>query len=144
MAANEKRSENDENMSARRSEMKIIFHKKAILVTISIFVPLIILSALRFAVSLMLLFSTLLGTCLFWMILSGWAEENRERIKGRTFEFLFFLFLFAASYFISVALSFVRPNLMDSKSFIRLLYALVFVISAVFSGYLHYIRKIYN
>jgi len=91
-----------------------------------------------------LLFSTLLGTCLFWMILSGWAEENRERIKGRPFEYLFFLFLFIASYFITVASSFARPDFMDQKVFVRLLYALVFVASAVFSGFLHYINKIYN
>ena len=124
--------------------MKIIFHAKAISATILILTTLIIFSALKYAVSLMLLFSMLLSTCLFWIILTGWAEENRERIKGRTFEFLFFLFLFIASYFITVASSFAGPGFVDQRSFIRLLYALVFVISAVFSGFLHYIKKIYN
>ena len=123
--------------------MKITIDAKAMLATTFILVPLAIFSALRNAVSLMFLFLVLLGTCLFWIIITGWAEENRERIKGRTFEFLFFLFLFIASYFITVASSSAGPGLVQ-RNFIRLLYALVFVISAVFSGFLHYIKKIYN
>jgi len=123
--------------------MKIAIYARAMLATILILVPMAIFSALRNAVSLMLLFFVLLGTCLFWIIITGWAEENRGRIKGRTFEFLFFLFLFIASYFITVASSSAGPGLIQ-RNFIRLLYALVFVISAVFSGFLHYIKKIYN
>lgn len=123
--------------------MKIAIYARAMLATILILVHMAIFSALRNAVSLMLLFFVLLGTCLFWIIITGWAEENRGRIKGRTFEFLFFLFLFIASYFITVASSSAGPGLIQ-RNFIRLLYALVFVISAVFSGFLHYIKKIYN
>jgi hypothetical protein len=123
--------------------MKIAIYARPMLATILILVPMAIFSALRNAVSLMLLFCVLLGTCLFWIIITGWAEENRGRIKGRTFEFLFFLFLFIASYFITVASSSAGPGLIQ-RNFIRLLYALVFVISAVFSGFLHYIKKIYN
>jgi hypothetical protein len=123
--------------------MKIAIYARAMLATILILVPMAIFSALRNAVSLMFLFCVLLGTCLFWIIITGWAEENRGRIKGRTFEFLFFLFLFIASYFITVASSSAGPGLVQ-RNFIRLLYALVFVISAVFSGFLHYIKKIYN
>jgi len=124
--------------------MKVIFHVKAISATILIFTSLIIFSALKHTTSLMLLFSVLFGTCLFWIIFSGWVEGNKEKIKGRPFEYLFFLFLFIASYFITVASSFARPDFMDQKVFVRLLYALVFVASAVFSGFLHYINKIYN
>ena len=124
--------------------MKIIFHVKAISLTILIFASLIIFSALEYGTGPMLLFSVLLGTCLFWIILSGWAEENKEKIKGQTFEYLFFLFLFIASYFVTVASSFAGPGSVDQRSFIRLLYASIFVISAVFSGFLHYVKKIYN
>jgi len=124
--------------------MKVIFHVKAISATILIFVSLIIFSALEYGTGPMLLFSVLLGTCLFWITLSGWAEENKEKIKGRTFEYLFFLFLFIASYFVTVASSFAGAGSVDQRNFIRLFYASIFVISAVFSGFLHYVKKIYN
>lgn len=123
--------------------MKITINAKAMLVTALILVPMAIFSALRDAVSLMLLFLVLLGTCLFWIIITGWAEENKERVMGRTFEFLFFLFLFIASYFITVASSSGGPGLFQ-RNFVRALYALVFVVSAVFSGFLYYIKKVYN
>jgi hypothetical protein len=38
----------------------------------------------------------------------------------------------------------VGPSPLNQRNFIRLLYGLIFVISAVFSGFLHYIKKIYN
>jgi hypothetical protein len=124
--------------------MKMTIHARALLALILILVPLAIFSALKDAVSLMFLFYALLGTCLFWIIITGWVEENKERIRGRTFEFLFFLFLFSSSYFITVASSSVGPSPLNQRNFIRLLYGLIFVISAVFSGFLHYIKKIYN
>ncbi len=88
----------------------------------------------KLIITLFLLISIL--TLTFWILFGRWVERNKEHIPGRLFEFLFFLFLFFATYYLTIAISYggvLRVSLMSS-----------FIISAVFAGYLHYIKKIYN
>jgi len=78
---------------------------------------------------------------IFWFFFSLWVSKNRERIPGRLFEYLFFLFLFLASYFLTWAASGVLegPQVLS-----RISLMMVCVISALYTGYFHYIKKIYN
>ncbi len=88
---------------------------------------------------ILLMLSTL--SIIFWSIFSVWISRNREKIPGRLFEYLFFLFLFLASYFLTWAASGVLegPQVLS-----RISLMVVCVISALYTGYFHYIKKIYN
>jgi len=78
---------------------------------------------------------------IFWTIVARWTARRKEKIPGRVFEYLFFLFLFFASYFLTWAASGVLqgPELLSRLSFM-----IVCIISALYTGYFHYIMKMYN
>lgn len=78
---------------------------------------------------------------IFWTIVARWVARRKEKIPGRVFEYLFFLFLFFASYFLTWAASGVLqgPELLSRLSFM-----IVCIISALYTGYFHYIMKMYN
>jgi len=78
-------------------------------------------------------------TILIWIFIYKWVCKNKEKVPGRFFEYIFFLFLFFASYYLTWASSF-----RGAKALFRLSLMASFLISAIFSGYLHYVKKIYN
>jgi len=80
-------------------------------------------------------------TNIFWIFTTIWALKNKQKIPGRLFEYLFFLFLFFASYFLTWAAS----GVLEGPQVIsRLSFMIACIISAIYTGYLHYIKKIYN
>ncbi|HEC75686.1 MAG TPA: hypothetical protein ENI33_00300 [Thermoplasmatales archaeon] len=80
-------------------------------------------------------------TFLFWIFVGRWSMHNRRKIPGRLFEYLFFLFLFFASYYLTWSSSGILEGM---KLFSRLALMFSCIISAIFTGYLYYIKKIYN
>jgi hypothetical protein len=80
-------------------------------------------------------------TIIFWAFVARWAVRRKKRIPGRVFEYLFFLFLFFASYFLTWAASGVMqgPELLSRLSFM-----IVCIISAIYTGYFHYIMELHN
>lgn len=80
-------------------------------------------------------------TAVFWSLFSVWLSGNRKRIPGRIFEYMFFVFLFLASYFLTWAAS----GVLEGPQVIsRLSFMMVCMISALFTGYFHYVKKMYN
>lgn len=79
-------------------------------------------------------------TLIFWIFFSKWACKNKNKIPGRLFEYLFFLFLFFGTFYLTII-----PYSGKSFQFAFRLSIMSFsIISAIFSGYLHYIKKLYN
>jgi len=77
----------------------------------------------------------------FWTAVARRAARRKEKIPGRLFEYLFFLFLFFASYFLTWAASGVMEG---PELLFRLSFMIVCIISALYTGYFHYIMKLYN
>ncbi|HEC88391.1 MAG TPA: hypothetical protein ENI52_03650 [Thermoplasmata archaeon] len=92
-------------------------------------------------ISIILFFLINAITSLFWIFTGKWSINNKERIPGRLFEYLFFLFLFFASYYLTWLSSGILER---TQLFFRLTLMFSCIISAIFTGYLHYIKKIYN
>lgn len=90
---------------------------------------------------LILFLLSFITTNIFWIFVTKWALKNKQRIPGRLFEFLFFLFLFFASYFLTWAASGVLegPRVISRMSFM-----IACIVSALYTGYLHYIKKLYH
>jgi len=83
-------------------------------------------------------------TIIIWQLLVKSILKNREKIPGRTFEFLFFLFLFLASYAITFIASFTEePNRIFDSVIMYILFIPSFI-SAVCCGWLYYIKKVCN
>jgi hypothetical protein len=83
-------------------------------------------------------------TIIIWQLLVRSILKNREKIPGRTFEFLFFLFLFLASYAITFIASFsINPQKIFESVVMYILFIPAFI-SAVYCGWLYYIKKICN
>jgi len=80
-------------------------------------------------------------TNIFWIFVAKWALRHKQKIPGRLFEFLFFLFLFFASYFLTWAASGVLEG---PKVISRLSFMIACIISALYTGYLHYIKKLHE
>lgn len=83
-------------------------------------------------------------TIIIWQVLARFVIKNSIKIPGRTFEFLFFLFLFIASYAITFIASFLNE---PAKIFDSVLMYILFIpafISAVYCGWLYYIKEINN
>ncbi len=83
-------------------------------------------------------------TIIIWQLLIRSIMKNKQRIPGRLFEFLFFLFLFLASYAVTFIASFaVDP----SKIFDSVIMYILFIpsfISAVYCGWLYYVKGFCN
>ena len=61
--------------------------------------------------------SCIVLTIVIWQLLVRSILKNKERIQGRIFEFLFFLFLFLSSYAVTFIASFAdSPGKIDLKS----------------------------
>jgi hypothetical protein len=88
--------------------------------------------------------SCTLLTIIIWQLLARAILKNREKIPGRTFEFLFFLFLFLASYAITFIASFASESEKISDSVIMYILFIPAFISAVYCGWLYYIKKVYT
>jgi hypothetical protein len=83
-------------------------------------------------------------TIIIWQLLVRVILKNKEKIPGRTFEFLFFLFLFLASYAITFIASFsTNPEKIFDSVVMYILFIPAFI-SAVYCGWLYYIKKVYN
>lgn len=83
-------------------------------------------------------------TILIWQLIARSILKNRNKIPGRTFEFLFFLFLFLSSYAVTFIASFVSQ---PTKIFDEVLMYILFIpsfISAVYCGWLYYIKGVSN
>jgi len=81
-------------------------------------------------------------TILIWQILARAILKNKEKIPGKTFEFLFFLFLFLASYAITFIATFTTEPGKISESVIMYILFIPSFISAVYCGWLHYIKGV--
>jgi len=81
---------------------------------------------------------------IIWQLLAKSILKNREKIPGRTFEFLFFLFLFLASYAITFIASFTEePNKIFDSVIMYILFIPSFI-SAVYCGWLYYLKGVSN
>ncbi|DAC72821.1 MAG TPA: hypothetical protein DSN98_03310 [Thermoplasmata archaeon] len=88
--------------------------------------------------------STTILTLIIWQLLAKSILKNREKVPGRAFEFLFFLFLFLSSYAITFIASFVNePSKIIDSVFMYILFIPSFV-SSVYCGWLYYIKGVYN
>ena len=81
-------------------------------------------------------------TILIWQLLARAILKNKEKIPGKTFEFLFFLFLFLASYAITFIASFTNEPGKIIDSVIMYTLFIPSFISAVYCGWLHYIKSV--
>jgi hypothetical protein len=81
-------------------------------------------------------------TIVIWQILARAILKNKEKIPGKTFEFLFFLFLFLASYAITFIASFASEPGKILDSVIMYILFIPSFISAVYCGWLHYIKGV--
>lgn len=88
-----------------------------------------------------ILLIVLLGTGAFWLFFYRWIMRHREKIHGRPFEYLFFLLLFFASYWTTWISS---GALKGPQLVTRFSLVVVCVISALFAGYLHYMKKLHT
>jgi len=83
-------------------------------------------------------------TIIIWQLIIRAVLKNKDKIPGRTFEFLFFLFLFLASYAITFIASFLND---PTKIFDEVMMYILFIpsfISAVYCGWLYYIKGVCN
>lgn len=83
------------------------------------------------------------ATIPIWLAVNFLIKVNKVKIKSRPFEFLFFILLFATTFFITAYFSYLGPGIENSEGFLKLFGAgigLVFFMSnAAISGYFHYI-----
>jgi hypothetical protein len=83
-------------------------------------------------------------TILIWQLLVRSIMKNKEKIPGRLFEFLFFLFLFLASYAVTFIAAFsVNPSKIFDSVIMYILFIPAFI-SAVYCGWLYYIKGFCN
>jgi len=75
-------------------------------------------------------------TVIFWEIIMRWIIKNKSKVPGRVFEYLFFLFLFFATYTQTMALSL--------GGVVRIYLMVIFITNAIFCGYIYYVKKIFN
>lgn len=83
------------------------------------------------------------ATVPIWLAVYFIIKTNKVKVKSRPFEFLFFILLFAATFFITAYFSYLRPGIETSEDFFNLFGAgiglVFFMINAAISGYFHYI-----
>jgi len=79
-------------------------------------------------------------TIIIWQVLVRVILKNRERIPGRIFEFLFFLFLFVSSYAITFIAAFTSDPQKMIDSVVMYVVFIPSFISAVYCGWLYYVK----
>ena len=85
-----------------------------------------------------------LFTFIIWRLLQKWGREKKDNIPGRMFEYLFFFFLFLSSYAITFIASFSdKPERIFDNILMNILF-IPSIISAMYSGWLHYIEGIHG
>jgi hypothetical protein len=83
-------------------------------------------------------------TIIIWQLLVRSILKNKERIPGRLFEFLFFLFLFLASYAVTFIAAFTdAPGKIYDSVIMYILFIPAFI-SAVYCGWLYYVKGFCN
>ncbi len=105
-----------------------------------------ILSKSTFIISLwfaIFYFTTM--TTILWLFIRRWALQNPKRIRGKPFEYIFFVFLFVATYYANAVFGKMSMNswsLLDVEIVINIFIITIFYSSALFSGYIHYIDDV--
>jgi hypothetical protein len=94
----------------------------------------------------MIVYFELIGF-IFWLFIINYAVNNVNTIKnwGNIFEFLFFFFLFLSTVFLTLAvgkMSVLKWSIYDVEIIINIFLLNICYISAICSGFLHYIKKI--
>ena len=92
-------------------------------------------------IPLTILIVVIISTSGFWLLFYRWLIRNREKIHGRPFEYLFFLLLFFAGYWTTWISS---GALKGPQVVSRFSLVIACIISSIFAGYLHYIKKMYT
>lgn len=82
---------------------------------------------------------------ILWLFIRRKALLNPKKIKGKPFEYIFFVFLFIATYYASAVFGKMSINswsLFDAEVVINIFLVTIFYSSALFSGFIHFIDEV--
>jgi len=109
-----------------------------ILIIISIWIIISFPTLYPFASFPILVFAFILLFVICWRTVEKYFIENgKKKVPGKAFEMMFFLFLFMATYCISFMLTRFQTEIM-------LIGFTFFIIGAIYCGYLHYFKGMYD
>ncbi len=92
-------------------------------------------------IPLVILIAVIIFASSFWLLLYKWLKRNRERVKGRPFEYIFFILLFFAGYWTT----WISSGAFKGPQFVtRFSLVVACIISSLFAGYFHYIKEMHS
>ena len=123
--------------------------------SLSLFIGILIIISLLFlqllgiiSISILVLYSIIyfeLLAILIWLFIYQYVKTNKDRVKGKIFEFMFFFSLFISTIFITMAvgkMTMLTWFIYDIEVILYLYILSVWYICAIFSGFLHYINEV--